>query len=192
MAVRQSGAISGGSRRRNQVAELNARQNMLPQILANQRYAEGIAREDALTERDFAFRKKAAKKLRKAEDRASEVGLGLEASKLGLTVSGQYGGKSFGEIGGDARALFGGSSKPMTFGGGKSGNFFSNMSAGSLLGGGLAGFGAAKLLGGKKSKLIKGLVGAGVGAGMGLLSGGNSLGGAISGGFSGGLGGLFG
>jgi hypothetical protein len=208
MTIRQSGAISGGSRKRNQIAELNARQSMLPQIIANQRYAEGIGREDelnqiqqnqfsrqhALNEENFSFQKKASRQARDAADRASEVGLGLEAGKLGLTVGQRYGGKTFGGVAGDAKSLFtSGVSSPSTFGGGgKFGNFVSNMSVGSAVGGGLAGFGVSKLMGKKKSKLAKGLAGAATGATMGLLGGSNAFGGAFSGGLGGLIGGLFG
>lgn len=212
MAIRQTGAISGGSRRRNQIAELNARQAFLPQIIANQQRQEGIVREDelnkiqqsqfarqhGLSEREFAFQQSAARKSRQAADRASEVGFGLEAAKLGTTISSRFGNKSFGQVGQDAKGLFGfgsgagGAAGKFTGSGGGVGNFLGNLSIGSTLGGGLAGFGAAKLLGKKKSKATKGLVGAGVGAALGLLGGGNALGGALSGGFGGGLGGLFG
>jgi hypothetical protein len=207
MAIGQGGAISGGSRRRNQIAELNARQSMLPQIIANQRYAEGIGREDelnqiqrsqfsrqhALNEENFSFQKKASRQARDAADRASEVGLGLETGKLGLTVGQRYGDKTFGDVAGDAGTLFkGGVSQPNTFGGGEFGNFVSNMSVGSAVGGGLAGFGVSKLMGKKKSKFAKGLAGAATGATMGLLGGGNAFGGAFSGGLGGLIGGLFG
>jgi hypothetical protein len=206
MAIGQAGAISGGSRKRNQQAELNARQSMLPQIIANQRYAEGVAREKelseiqrqqfsrqhALNEQNFAFNKRASGQARDAADRASEVGLGLEAGKLGMTIGGQYGKKTLGQTGGDFGKMFGGSGSPSTFGGGKAGNFFSNLSAGSAIGGGLAGFGAAKLIGKKKSKALKGLAGAGAGAALGLLGGSNAFGGAFSGGLGGLIGGLFG
>jgi hypothetical protein len=207
MAIGQARAVSGGSRRRNQIAELNARQSMLPQIIANQRYADEIGREDelnqiqqnqfsrqhALNEENFSFQKKASRQARDAADRASEVGLGLEAGKLGLTVGQRYGGKTFGGVAGDAKSLFtSGVSSPGTFGGGKFGNFVSNMSVGSAVGGGLAGFGVSKLMGKKKSKLAKGLAGAATGATMGLLGGSNAFGGAFSGGLGGLIGGLFG
>jgi len=200
MAIGQTGAVQGGRRKRNQIAELNARQGLLPQILANQQRTEDIQRQEGqfnrqlgLQEREFAFNQNAAKKSRQAADRASEVGMGLEAGKLGMTLASRYGDKSLGDVVGGAKGMF--SSKPSqsyNFGGGSGGNFMSNLSVGSTIGGGLAGFGAAKMLGKKKSKALKGLAGAGVGAALGLLGGGNSLGGAISGGFGGTIGGLFG
>jgi hypothetical protein len=189
MAIGQSRAISGGSRKRNQVAELNARQQMLPQIIANKRYQEEIAREDALNERNFAFQQKSAKQTRGLQDRASEVGMGLEAGKLGVTMSSRFGNKSFGDIGNSARNLWSGTKGSV--GGTGMGSFFDNLSAGAAVGGGLVGFGVGKLIGKKKSKVVKGLAGAGAGAAIGLLSGGNSFGGALSGAFGGGLGGLF-
>jgi len=179
---------------------------MLPQIIANQRYAEGIEREDALNkiqqdqfsrqhglaERQFAHNKSAASQSRQQAQRASEVGMGLEAAKLGTTMASRYGQKSFGQVGEDAKGLFGYGSGPGGAAGTVSGSgFFNNLSVGSMLGGGLAGFGASKMMGGK-SKIKKGLLGAGVGSAMGLLGGGNALGGALSGGFGGLVGGLFG
>jgi hypothetical protein len=206
MAIRQSGAISGGSRRRNQIAELNARQALLPQIIANQQRQEEIGRQEelnkiqqsqfgrqhGLAEREFAFRRSSAAQARQAADRASEVGLGLEAAKLGTTLSTRFGDRTVGSIAGDVKGMFGGSKAPSTFGGGAAGNFVSNLNVGSALGGGLAGFGVSKMLGKKASKTTKGLAGFGVGAALGLLGGGNALGGALSGGFGGGIGGLFG
>jgi hypothetical protein len=207
MAIRQGGAISGGSRRRNQIAELNARQALLPTILANQQRKEGIEREDelnkiqqsqfsrqhGLAERRFGFEQESARKSRQAADRASEVSMGLSAATLGTNMATRYGGKSVGDVAGSIKGIFSsGPSKPYTFGGGKTGNLVSNLSVGSAVGGGLAGFGVGKMLGKKKSKVTKGLAGAGVGAALGLLGGGNSFGGMLSGGLGGALGGLFG
>jgi hypothetical protein len=103
--------------------------------------------------------------------------MGLEATKLGMTIKYRFGGGKSPMFGGEGW-------------GKKAGGFLNNMKFGEAVGGGLAGFGAAKMLGGK-SKIKKSLIGAGVGAAMGFLGGGGG-GGSLSGGLGGALGGLFG
>ena len=189
----QSGAVSGNRRKRNQIAELNARQSLLPQILANQRRTEDLGRAEELKNiqiDQFSRQHDLAKRGLKAQKRAGEVGAGLEAGKLGLTIAGRYGDNSFGQTVENTKGLFGYGSTPSGAAGTASGpGFFNNLSMGAAVGGGLAGFGAAKVLGGK-SKIKKGLLGAGIGALMGAFTGGS--GGMMSGGFGGALGGLFG
>jgi hypothetical protein len=189
-------AVSNNPRlRRNQIAELNARQNRLPEILANQQRQQDLMRADEMKNiqiDQFNRQHRLAKKTRKANDRASQIGMGLSAGKLGLSIGNEYGGKSFGQIGEDIKGTFGYGNTPS----GKTGTYsgsgiFGNLSAGSFAGGGLAGFGASQMLGGK-SKLKKGLLGAGVGAALGMFSGNNAFGGGLSGGVGGLIGGLLG
>jgi hypothetical protein len=70
--------------------------------------------------------------------------------------------------------------------GSKIGGFFGNLSPTRMLGAGLAGFGASRMVKGKGKRM---LLGAGVGGLMSLFGGGG-LGGSIAGGLFGGLGGM--
>jgi len=184
----QLSAVSNNPRfKRNQIAELNARQSRLPQILANKARAEDLARQEEFQGAQINIANRQNKLMRKrnvAQNRASEIGMGLEAAKLGNTIA-SGGNRTVGGLATSARGLFGGTGV-----GSGLGSFVDSLNIGSLLGGGLAGFGASKMIGKKKSKTLKGATGAGVGAAIGLLSGG--WGGAITGGIGGGLGGLFG
>jgi hypothetical protein len=154
-----------------QVNALNARLSRLPQLIANQQRAEDIERE---TRYQSATLSQARREQRVAE-RAAQVGTGLEAGKLGFTVSNQYGNKSLGD-------LMGG-----RFGTGP-GSVFGGINIGSGLSGALAGYSAGQMIGGK-NKWKKSLAGGTTGALLGLLGGGPS--GAISGGIGGAIGGLF-
>ena len=188
----QMRAISANPRlRRNQTAELEAKRALLPQIIANKRRKEDLARQEELKNiqiSQFERQHFLAKKRMAAEERAGEVGMGMEAAKLGTTLATRFGHKTFGDLGRSTKSLFGfGGSTPSS---GTSGGFLNNLSVGSALGGGLAGFGVSKMIG-KKNKLLGSLAGAGVGAALGLLGGSNSMGGMISGGLGGALGGLF-
>jgi hypothetical protein len=171
---------------------------MLPQIIQNKRRSEDLARADelnkiqqgqfnrqhSLAQNQFAFQQSSAKQARQAADRASEVGVGLEAGKTAMSVGSQYGKKTLGDLGTSARNMFGGSGTGVGLGG-----FVDKLNFGSMAAGGLAGFSVSKMMGKKKPKWQKSLAGAGAGAALGLLSGGFS--GGLSGGFAGALGGLF-
>jgi len=194
----QFGAVTNSKRPRNQRKELEGRMELLPTIIANENRATDIARQEdqfsrqhALAQSQFAFEQDAAAKSRKAADRASEVGMGLGAAKLGTTIGLQHGDKTVGGIIQGTKNMWNGTpgatATPSSSGWS---NFGNSLSIGSAVGGGLAGFGASQLLGKKSSKVTKGLVGAGVGGLLGLLGGG--AGGAVSGGFGGFLGSLFG
>jgi hypothetical protein len=164
---------------------------MLPQIIANQRRREDLERQEELKNiqiGQFDRQHSLANKTRQAAERASEIGMGMEGVKLGSTMSTRFGGTTVGNVADSTRSLFG-----MKGGGvGTSpGGFLNQLSVGSFLGGGLAGYGAGRMLGKKKKKATRGLVGAGLGAALGLLGGGG-MGGAITGGIGGGIGGLFG
>ena len=72
MAI-QRGAISGGKSKRNQIAELNARQAMLPQILANKQRQEDLGRQEELKNiqmSQFNRQHSLAQKQAKAQERA--------------------------------------------------------------------------------------------------------------------------
>ena len=189
----QLSAVSGNRRlRRNQIAELNARQALLPQIITNKQRQEDIVREEELSDiqiGQFNRQHKLNKRALSTQRRAGEVGMGLEAAKFGFNIGNRYGGTTVGNVRDSTSKLFSGGNSIGT--NASQGGFLNNLSIGSAIGGGLAGFGAAKMLGKKKSKITKGLVGAGTGALMGLLSGGG-LSSAISGAFGGGFGSLFG
>ena len=201
MAV-QSGAIRGSSRKRNQIAELNARQGLLPAMLQNKEKRIAMDRQkelDALQvsqfdrghnleQQQFAYNKQSSEQNRQMANRASQVGMGLAAGKMGMNIGMTSGGKTLGDLG---RAVST-SGIPGTSGfGPKSGGWSDKVDLGSMVGGGLMGYGAGQLIGGK-SKIKK--------AGVGMLAGGlmGMLGGPKGGGmnwgsiFSGGIGGAFG
>jgi hypothetical protein len=165
-----------------QRAEDQERQDQLAKLQTNQ-----WNRQHQLAQNRFSFDRESAITAQRQAERQSEVGLGLSLTQTGTTMATRYGDKTFGGLIDSGKRMFGMTPSAPTSG---VGNFMSNLSVGSAIGGGLAGFGTAKLLGKKKSKVTKGLAGAGVGAALGLLGGG--FGGGISGGFAGGLGGLFG
>jgi hypothetical protein len=173
--------------------------------MANKQRAEDIDREEArnaeqvrqwsrqhaLNQSSFAESKRQFAAKQAMEERKSEVGMGLEAGKLGVTMASK-GGKTLGDIWQGGKELgVPGMGAPGT-GFGSAGGFMSNLNIGQIAGGGLAGYGMSKMLGKKASKVTKGLAGAGVGAALGLLGGGNAFSGMLSGGFGGGIGGLFG
>lgn len=192
------GSVSRNRRKLDQIAILNARQSLLPQMLMNQQRSEDLARANEMKNIQIAqfdqqyaqdqermdFEKKSYRQQKNAADRSARIGMGLEAGKLGLTVAQNYGDKTVGGFAGSigqsiGDAGFGSGMNPM----------ISNLSLGSFVGGGLAGYGAAQLMPKKAKKGYKVALGAGTGAIMGGLSGG--LGGAISGGLGGAFGGLF-
>lgn len=182
-------------KRRNQVAALNARQAYLSQLIANQQRAEELARQDELNaehrrqwKADYRMTRqnqRASQRMQRRQlaqsEAESRVGTGIKGAELGFSVIQNYGGDNQKTLGG----LFGGSSAtPRSFTG-------SNLGVGSLIGSGLAGFGAGSIFGGsgkKKKNVAKStLFGAAGGGLMGLL--GNSSGGGIGGLISGGIGG---
>ena len=203
--ARQTGAVSGKSRRRNQIAELNARQGGLTGLIANQDKATALGRQkelDALqvaqsdrshnlSEQQFSYNKKAAKENRALANRQSQIGMGLEASKMGMNVGMNYSGKSLGDISRSTMTGvgFGAGSGPAV------GGWTDKVDVGSAVGGGLLGYGAGQLIGGK-SKAKKAGIGMLAGGLMGMLSGpkgsGMNFGSMISGGLGGAFGGMFG
>lgn len=181
--------------RRNQVAELNARQSYLPQLIANQQRAEELARQDELNA-EYRRQWKADYKQTRQNQRASQrmqrrqlaqseaesrVGTGLEGAKLGMTVMQNYGGAGQKTVGG----MFGG----------KSGFPGSGIGLATTASSGLAGLGAGSIFGGagkKKKNLAKStLFGSMAGGLMSALGGGNLTTGLISGGLGGALSKLF-
>lgn len=203
----QSFIVSGSPyMRRNQVAELNARQAYLPQLIANQQRATELERQkelDAEQQRQFRANFRLQRRGQNASQRMQReqldqqeseqrVGMGLEGIKLGSTVAQTFG-RSTGPIG----SLF---SKSPSGAGGVGGstthspNLISNMSVGSAVGSGLAGFGAGSMFGGKKKSPIKrAAFGAAAGGLLGLLGGGKAggIGGSLFGGLGGGLSSIF-
>jgi hypothetical protein len=114
--------------------------------------------------------------------------MGLEAGKLGVTIGTQYGDKTVGGLVESGGNMFSSSGTAGTeFASGMS-PVLSNLSLGSFVGGGLAGYGASNLIS-KKKKGFQVAAGTGAGALLGALSGG--VGGAISGGLGGAFGSLF-
>jgi len=192
------GSVSRNKRKLDQIAVLNARQGLLPQMLMNQQRADDLARANEMKniqiaqfDQQFAqdqermdFEKKSYRQQKNAMERASRIGMGLEAGKLGVNIAQNYGDKTVGGFAGSIGQSIG----DPGFGQGMN-PMISNLSLGSFVGGGLAGYGAAQLMPKKSKKGYKVAVGAGTGAILGGLSGG--WGGAISGGIGGGFGGLF-
>ena len=195
--ISQMGATTRNKRKLDQIAILNARQSLLPQMMMNQQRAEDLAHANEMKDiqiaqfdKDYAldqermdFEKKSYRQQKNANERAARIGMGLEAGKLGVTIGTNYGKSTVGGLIDSGGQMFSNpgytnSLSPM----------ISNLSVGSFIGGGLAGYGTSKLMD-KKKKGYKVAAGAGVGALMGMLSGG--AGGAIAGGFGGGIGGLF-
>ena len=194
----QTGSTTGNRKRRDQIAILNARQSLLPQMLMNQQRAEDLARADELKNIQIAqfdkqygldqeridFEKKSYRQQKNAAERGARIGMGLEAGKLGVNIAQNYGSNTVGGFAGSMGDMF----KSPGFGSEMS-PMLSNLSLDSAVGGGLAGFGVSQLMGKKKKKGYKMAAGAGAGALMGMLSGG--AGGAISGGLGGAFGSLF-
>jgi hypothetical protein len=177
-------------------AKLQGRVNRLPQMLANRQ-------NQAILKRDTAFQNKQIAlqgAQRKQRERESEVGMGMEAAKLGLNIGmSDMGKKTLGDITAGAGNAYRGvtnkfrspTNQKSTTLPAKEG-MFSNVNVGGALSSGLTGFGVGKLVGGK-SKAKKSLFGAGAGGLMGMLSaprGGGMMGGLI-GGLTGGIGGYF-
>jgi hypothetical protein len=190
----QAFAISGNPRlRRNQTAELNARMNYLPTLIANKNRRDDIARQEEMNtaqKAQWGRQYQLQKDANKFAEKQQRIGMGLEAGKLGLNILGSYGPTRSDPNRGSLSNIFssfGGSTK---VGGTSSPGIMSNLNLGSLVGGGLAGYGAAKAFG-KKKKGVNALIGAGTGAALGALTGG-SIGSSITSGLGGGLGGLFG
>ena len=193
----QMGSTTRKRRRLDQTAILNARQSLLPQMMMNQQRQEDLTRANELKDiqigqfdQQFAqeqermdFAKSSYRQQKNANERAARVGMGLEAAKLGVTVGTQYGGST---VGGFAGSIGDMTSNP-GLGGGMN-PMISNLSLGSAVGGGLAGFGVSRMVS-KKKKGKRFLMGAGAGAISGALSGG--AGGAIAGGLAGAFGSLF-
>lgn len=207
MASQMFGVTGNRRLRRNQRAELNARLQQLPSILAAEQAAEQQRKDEEFKKKQLAQEKKIAMDELKFKREESKRGFGMEMAKLGTNIgfSDMLQGRTLGTIGKDIKGLFGGGTakesqvsfqppgtkgRAMTTSGaikGTSGSkgFFANMPIGSIAAGGLAGFGMGKMFGdmGKGKKLLYGGL---AGAGLGLLSGG------LSGALGGGLGGMFG
>jgi hypothetical protein len=209
MAFGQLGAIQGMSRRRLGQSQRLAQINQLAPslILAKQRkkLEEQQAAQFALQERMAGTEERAVdlqetqleqdKKFKtqelgllkdqmKASEAAGRRSMGVEGLKLGVNLMKAGGGSSIGDI------L---KSNKFTAGAGEAlGSFGGNLTVGSTLGSGLAGFGAANLFGGskKKNKLKRAAIGAGAGALLGGFSTGSLTGGGIGAAF-GGLGSFF-
>ena len=193
----QTGSTTGNRKRRDQIAILNARQSLLPQMLMNQQRAEDLARADELKNIQIAqfdkqygldqeridFEKKSYRQQKNAAERSARIGMGLEAGKLGVNIAQNYGGNTVGGFAGSMGDMF---SSPGF--GSEMSPMLSNLSLGSAVGGGLVGFGVSQLMH-KKKKGYRMAAGAGAGALLGGLSSG--IGGAISGGLGGAFGGLF-
>ena len=194
----QMGSVSRNKRKLDQIAILNARQGLLPQMLMNQQRSEDLARANEMKNIQIAqfdqqfeqdqermnFEKKSYRQQKNASERGARIGMGLEAGKLGVNIAQNYGDKTVGGFTSSLGTMVGNTG----LGSGMS-PMLSNLSLGSAVGGGLAGFGVSQLMGKKKKKGYKMAAGAGAGALMGMLSGG--AGGAISGGLGGAFGSLF-
>jgi len=177
--------------RRNQTAELNARMQYLPNMIAAKNRKADISRQESMNkaqkaqwDRNYNLQRKQ----NKFATKQSKMGMGLEMGKLGLNIMSNYGSNKLNPSRGSLGSLFGGSTGFGKSGGG-AGGLVSKLNLGNMIGGGLAGYGVSQMVGGSKGK--KAGLGALAGGALGFLGGGG-LSGAISGGLGGGLGGLFG
>ena len=193
----QMSSTTRNKRRLDQLAILNARQSLLPQMLMNQQRSEDLARADELKniqigqfdkqyeldQERLDFNKQSYRQQKNTAERAARTGMGLEAAKLGVTVGTQYGGST---VGGFTKSIGDMTSNPAL--GSTMDPMISNLSLGAGIGGALTGFGTSRMIN-KKKKGARFAMGVGSGALTGALSGG--LGGAIAGGIGGGFGSLF-
>jgi hypothetical protein len=193
----QMGSTTKKKRRLDQIAILNARQSLLPQMMMNKQRTEDLTRADEMKniqigqfdqqyEQDqerMDFAKSSYRQQKNANERAARVGMGLEAAKLGVTIGTQYGGNT---VGGFTNSI--GSMTGATGLGAGMSPMISELSLGAGIGGALTGFGTSRLIS-KKKKGARFAAGAASGALAGALSGGP--GGAIAGAFGGGFGSLF-
>lgn len=172
---------------------LQAKIARLPQTMEAQQQRELIARDTKFQNKQMKLQKDEAAQRR----REQEVGMGLEAGKLGLNIGmSDMGKKSVGDLFTGGKKLINDVSKPIA---GKdvmnvapkSGGPW-DVNVGSGVASGLTGYGVGKLVGGKNKKKKAGF-GAGAGALMGMLSSkpGSGLMGGLIGGLTGGLGGYF-
>ena len=202
-------STSGNKRlRRNQIAELEARMGSLKEIEAQKAINEMHDERMAFENKQFNQNKKMAKKTLSLQSEISKRTMGVAAANFGMNIATSKNatisqiGNRFG-IGGGTRTT---PSSPR-FGGLKTagaqtnqpgvgstvpgaskapGSFFGNLQPGQLLGSGLAGFGASRMVKGKGKRM---LLGAGVGGLMSLFGGAGGYG-AAGGAMFGGLAGL--
>jgi hypothetical protein len=205
----QSYRVTGNKRLQpDQTAGLQARMQALPNMMAMRERKKQAAADKEFREAQLAQNKEQfddSQEFQKDQDRTA---FGLEMVKTGVNLeTGLASKKNFGEIGQEFKTSFGAPEVPAntapvapngppganaTFtgggaqgGGNAAGSFFKNLQPGSMITGGLAGYGLGTMFK-DESPEKKMLYGAGAGLLTGLLSGG------VSGGLSGGIGGLFG
>lgn len=163
-------------------AKLQARISNLPGMLANKQQRDIIKRDTSFQNKQIGLQKKQMKQRK----REQQVGMGLEAAKLGLNLATSDIGKStVGQLYKGAKGTF---SKAAGAAPAKTGGLY-DVKPGAAISGGLTGYGVGQMVGGSKKK--KALYGAAAGGLMGMLGGGgNWATGGISA-LAGGLGGLF-
>jgi hypothetical protein len=180
----------------NQSADLNARLQGLPNLMALQQTKKQYEEEKAYRERSLEQQKEIADKELSFQREQDKTAFGLEMTKLGtnLATGPNISKTTFGDIGDKFKskppstynARYGseyenpGNTTP------KDRGFFSKMNPGSMMAGGLSGFGMGTMFS-KEPTERKLLYGGAAGLLTGFLSGGG-----WSGALSGGLGGLFG
>jgi len=188
MASQMYGVTGQRKMKRNQGAELNARLQLLPSIIAAKQDKEQLAADTKFKNKSLRQEKNIAKKTSKFQKKQSKQAFGMEAGKLGLNLATsdllQDGGTQIGNIMNKFKSTPAPAPNgpPAKIQGQKQG-YFSGLSIGGGLAGGLGGYGAASMYGGGKTKKM--LIGAGAGGLMGLLGGGNGLSGALGGLFGG-------
>ena len=197
-------ATSGNRRlRRDQIAELNAKQGSLKNLLAQRQQQEFHDNKMSMQNKEFKQKKKQDKKSLALQERADMLGMGVSAAKFGFGLASNKGSTTFGEIGekvkGGLGSIFGSKGTSSNAGtptasgmmapASSSSGFFGDLSPGKLLGSGLAGFGASRFVKGKGKRA---LLGAGIGGLMSMFGGGGfSAAGFGAGAMFGGLAGLF-
>lgn len=173
MATQLQSVTRNPRMKQDQVASMNARMSMLPEMLRQRERSADLDMQKNQFNRTMGFKRRQ----QDAAERAQQAGMGLEAAKLGMTAS-MSGNTTLGQVP-YLNKLTGTGSTGLA-----------GIRTGDIVGSGLAGFGASQLLGGK-SKLKKGLVGAGAGGLLSMLSGGNMMAGATSGGLGSIMGSMF-
>jgi hypothetical protein len=150
-------------------------------MMEQQQRQEDLGREEQRYAQDYNLKQKTLA----LQNKQARMGMGIEAAKLGLNVASTFKTPLGGE-GGMFSGLGGEGAKG-------AGSAIAGLKPGALLGAGLAGFGASRLLGSGKSKTKKAGIGAVTGGLLGFASSGSGggLGGAIGGAISGAIGGLF-
>jgi len=191
MAQQMYGTTGNRKMKRNQSTELNARLQLLPTIVAAEQDKRQLAVENKFRNKQLSQEKDIARKSSKFQKLQSKQALGMEVGKMGLNLAGSDLLQGSGTIG-NVMSKFKGNNtvtpgvdpqQRITTDSSSGSGYFSGLSVGGGISGGLGGYGAASMFGGSKKKKM--MIGAGAGLLTGLLGGGSGMGGALGGLFGG-------